>query len=390
MKFGIQTTTAGAIDQIDIDLNLAAEAQAAGAKHPLAYLDSKIPVAPGLPLPRQQVYLQMGLANPGITLKDALDGRAAIQAGLTGPTTNDGSVTGRLATQAYLFDAIENKLRASDYGIMGLFNRKAAAVDSINGTKFDRPIINMTRPEQGRSRAIAQLAEPASMMTLTVSDNSYKIPGTSIGLEYSDQAAASVSLPIVTLSVTRQAEVEALERVEGYLLSFLNGDTDFGMPALSAVPGAVKNAKTDFDSTLTAGNLSQKAWVGWLFNGSRSRRIDTIITDLAGALAIEGRSGRPTVQTDNATSPRIDVGMTVANPTWPDQVEIIISQSPNWPANTIVGFDSRYGYHVVNSTSMAYEAMQEFAIRRSTQMRWDSGSVAYRLYDSAWSVLTLS
>lgn len=390
MKFGIQTTTAGAIDQIDIDLNLAAEAQAAGAKHPLAYLDSKIPVAPGLPLPRQQVYLQMGLANPGITLKDALDGRAAIQAGLTGPTTNDGSVTGRLATQAYLFDAIENKLRASDYGIMGLFNRKAAAVDSINGTKFDRPIINMTRPEQGRSRAIAQLAEPASMMTLTVSDNSYKIPGTSIGLEYSDQAAASVSLPIVTLSVTRQAEVEALERVEGYLLSFLNGDTDFGMPALSAVAGAVKNAKTDFDSTLTAGNLSQKAWVGWLFNGSRSRRIDTIITDLAGALAIEGRSGRPTVQTDNATSPRIDVGMTVANPTWPDQVEIIISQSPNWPANTIVGFDSRYGYHVVNSTSMAYEAMQEFAIRRSTQMRWDSGSVAYRLYDSAWSVLTLS
>ena len=390
MKFGIQTTTAGAIDQIDIDLNLAAEAQAAGAKHPLAYLDSKIPVAPGLPLPRQQVYLQMGLANPGITLKDALDGRAAIQAGLTGPTTNDGSVTGRLATQAYLFDAIENKLRASDYGIMGLFNRKAAAVDSINGTKFDRPIINMTRPESSRSRAIAQLAEPASMMTLTVSDNSYKIPGTSIGLEYSDQAAASVSLPIVTLSVTRQAEVEALERVEGYLLSFLNGDTDFGMPALSAVAGAVKNAKTDFDSTLTAGNLSQKAWVGWLFNGSRSRRIDTIITDLAGALAIEGRSGRPTVQTDNATSPRIDVGMTVANPTWPDQVEIIISQSPNWPANTIVGFDSRYGYHVVNSTSMAYEAMQEFAIRRSTQMRWDSGSVAYRLYDSAWSVLTLS
>ena len=390
MKFGIQTTTAGAIDQIDIDLNLAAEAQAAGAKHPLAYLDSKIPVAPGLPLPRQQVYLQTGLANPGITLKDALDGRAAIQAGLTGPTTNDGSVTGRLVTQAYLFDAIENKLRASDYGIIGLFNRKAAAVDSISGTKFERPIVNMTRPEQGRSRAIAQLAEPASMMTLTVSDNSYKIPGTSIGLEYSDQAAASVSLPIVTLSVTRQAEIEALERVEGYLLSFLNGDTDFGMSALSAVPGAVKNAKTDFDSTLTAGNLSQKAWVGWLFNDSRSRRIDTIITDLAGALAIEGRSGRPTVQTDNATSPRIDVGMTVANPTWPDQVELIISQSPNWPANTIVGFDSRDGYHVVNSTSMAYEAMQEFAIRRSTQMRWDSGSVAYRLNDSAWSVLTLS
>ena len=108
------------------------------------------------------------------------------------------------------------------------------------------------------------------------------------------------------------------------------------------------------------------------------------------ALKIEAREGRWTTQSDNAKSKRIDTLESIVNPTWPDQVEIIVSQDPAWPANTCVGFDSRYGYHVVNSTTLAYEAMEQFAIRRSTKMRFDSGSVAYRLYDDAWSVLVLS
>lgn len=390
MKFGIITDNAGSIDQVDVDLALSAEAKDAGAKHTLAFLDDKVAVQAGLPTARQQVYAQMGLGRRDIKLKEALDGTVAVQAGLTGPTVNDGSVTGRLVTQAYLFDAIEGSLRATDYGILGLFNSKAAAVDSIAATKFDRPIINLSNAEGARSRAIAQLAEPTRMLTLTVSDNSYKIPGTSIGIEYSDQAAASVSLPIVTLSIQRQAEVEAMERVEDYLLAFLNGDSDFGMVALSAVSGAVKGAKADYDSTLTVGKLSQKAWVGWLLGATKYRRIDTVITNLAGALAIENRSGRPTVQTDDGTSKRIDVGMSVVNPTWPDKVDVIISQDASWPDNKIVGFDSRYGYHVVNSTVLAYEAQEAYTMRRSTKMRFDQGSVAYRLYDQAWTVLDLT
>lgn len=392
MKFGIITDNNGGVDQVEIDLALVADAKASGAKHPLAHLDNTVATAEGLPTARQQVYAQMGLHRRDIKLGEAMDATVyATQMGLTGPTTADGSITGRLVTQAFLFDAIEGTLRSNDYGILGIFNSRAAQVDSIAATKFDRPIFNLKRAEGPRSRAIAQLAEPARMLTLTVSDNSYKIPGTSIGIEYSDQFAQSTTLPILTMSINRQAEEEAMERVEDYLLSFLNGDTDIGMAALASVSGAVKNAKTDFDTALTtAGTLSQKAWVNWLFAGSRYRQIDTIITDMAGALAIEQRSGRPTVQTDNATSKRIDVGMDILNPTWPDEVKIVISQDPSWPTNTIVGFDSRYGYHVVNSTVLAYEGMEQFAIRRSTKMRFDQGSVAYRLYDQAWSVLTLT
>lgn len=383
-KFKIQDAT-GALAEVEVDMALFRAASDAGHAHGLRQLDATIQTAPEGLTASQQVYAQLGLHRKDVSFAHALN-----MTGYSAASTQDNSITGRLVTQAFLMDAIEASLRSSDYGITGLFNRKAAVTDSINGTKFERPILNYSRPAAGRSKGIAQLSEPTSMLLLTASDKSFKIAGSSIGIEYSDQVANSVSLPIVTLSMQRQAEEEALERVEDQLLNFLNGDTDLDMVALASVTGAVKNAKTDYDSTLTAGKLSQTAWVGWLFNNSRKRRIDTVVTDLAGALAIENRSGRPNVQGDNATSKRIDTLESVVNPTWPDRVEVIISQDPSWPANTIMGFDSRYGYHVVTSTSMAYSAMEEFAIRRSTKMRIDTGSIAYRLYDDAWSVLTLT
>lgn len=376
----------GQTQQVKIDLQTLAEAKAGGFKHIPAMLNARFPMAAGKPTAAQQLYAQMGAGMKGVKLNYAFQG----QGFNAGAVTEDGSVAGRLVALPYLMDVIENKLTSSDYGIKGVFNSKAAVVESISGTKFERPILNFSRPEGARSRAISQLSEPASMLTLTSSDKSWKISGSSIGMEVSDEAAAAVNLDIVQLSMARQAEVEELERIEQQMLAFLNGDTDLDMSALSSVTGAVKNAKTDFDSSLTVGTLSQKAWVNWLFYGSRVRRIDTVITNLAGALAIEGRAGRPVVTGDNATSKRIDTLESVVNPSWPDQVDVVISQDPNWPANTIVGFDSRYGYHVVSSTTLAYSAMEQFAIRRSTKYRVDTGSISYRLFDEAWQVLTLT
>lgn len=376
----------GAVSEIDVNLEFFRAASDSGYAHGLRKLDDMVVTSKDQPTASQQVYAQLGLHRKDTTLKQAFDMTA-----YQGASTQDGGVTGRLVTQAFLMDAIESSLRSTDYGITGIFSKKAAVVDSINGTKFERPILNYLKPSEGRSKPTAQLSEPTSMILLTVSDKSYRISGTSIGIEYSDQLASSVSLPIVTLSMQRQAEEDALARVEYQLLSFLNGDTDLDMVALSSVSGAVKNAKVDFDSTLTvAGTLSQKAWMGYLFQNSRKRKIDTVVTDLAGAMAISGRSGRPTISDDNNKSKRIDSLDNVINPSWPDVVDVIISQDPNWPANTIMGFSSMYGYHIVNSTSMSYSAVEEFAIRRSTKMRVDQGSIAYRLFDDAFSVLTLT
>lgn len=377
MKFGIVDHT-GATHQMEVDLGLFRAAADEGSKHGLAQLDKLVFTGDKAPTAAQQVYAQMGIGlRP---MSDILDGRFQ-----GASVTEDGSIAGRLAIQAFLMDSMEDKLRESDYGIVSLFNSKAARVDTINATKFDRPLFNYSNPEAGKARSIAQLAEPASMLSITVSDVSYKITGTSIGMEISDEAARSINIDLVAVAMTRQAEEAAVDYAESSYRAFLSGDTDVGQAALAGV-----TAKS-LDATIAAnGVLSQVAWVKWLFANSRKRKITTVVTDLAGALAIEGRTGRPNVQGDNAKSPRIDTLDTVVNPTWPDRVDVIISQDPNWPANTIMGFDDRYGYHVVNSSVLAYNAVEQFAIRRSTKVRVDTGTLAYRLYDDAFSTLLLT
>lgn len=376
MKFGI-IDHSGSTHQMEVDLGLFRAASEEGAKHGLALLDKQVYVGENKPTAAQQVYAQMGIATRPVA--DLLEGKFA------GAVTDDGSISGRLALQAYLMDAMEDKLRENDYGIVGLFNSKAARVDTINATKFDRPLFNYSKAEAAKARAIAQLSEPASMLSITVSDVSYRIAGTSIGMEISDEAARAINADLVALAMTRQAEEAATDYAEGAYLSFLQGDADMGMAALSGVTAQSLDA-----AVTTAGSLSQKAWVKWLFANSRKRKIDTVVCNLDTALAISNRTGRPTVTGDNATSKRIDTLDSVVNPTWPDQVDVIVSQDPSWPANTILGFSSAVGYHVVNSSVLAYNAVEQFAIRRSTKVRVDTGTIAYRLYDDAFSVLLLT
>jgi hypothetical protein len=377
MKIGI-IDSSGATHQADLNLELFRAAGMTGHKHGLAKLNNDIYTAAGHPTAAQQIYAQMGFGSTN--LFHAMSGEY-----FAGAVTDDGSIAGRLAMQAYLMDATENKLRDNDYGIIGLLNSKAAKVDTIAATKFDRPQFDYSRPEAGKARATSQLSEPAMMLSITTSDKSYKIAGTSIGMEISDEASKAINLDLVALAMTRQAEEAAIDYAEGAFLSFLQGDADAGMAALGAV-----TAKS-FDNSITAaGVLTQDAWMAFMFAGSRHRRIDTIITDLAGAKAIQNRLGRPVVTGDNGTSPRIDTLESILNPTWSKKVDIIVSQDPAFPAHTICGFDSRYAYHVVNSSVLSYNAMEQFAIRRSTKVRVDTGVLAYRLYDQAWSVMTLT
>lgn len=326
-----------------------------------------------------------GIAPP--TLDAILNGRPKVEAGVI---VKDAVPASRILFPLFQMAAVEDKLRNSDYGILSLFNSAAAVVDTINHDRFERPVLNFSRPEAARSRAIAQLSEPASMLSITASDKSWRITGTSIGLEASDEALRIASLDLVTMAMTRQAETEMMERVEGYMLSFLNGDTDLDMVALSSVSGSTATAQS-FDSAITtAGALTQKAWVKWLFNNSRKRKITHVICNLDTALLIEGRTNRPTVNTDFGTSKRIDTLESIINPMWPDQVKVLITMDPSFPANTILGFDSSYGYHVVNSSILNYSAAESYAMRRSTKYRIDTGMIAYRLFDEAWSVMTLT
>jgi hypothetical protein len=311
--------------------------------------------------------------------------------GLSAATiVRDAIPTSRIIFPAFTMSAIEDKLRNNDYGVVAQYNSMAASVDTIANDRFERPILNFDKPEAARSKAISQNAEPNTMLSITVSDKSWRITGKSIGLTISDQAIRNTPLDLVTLAMTRQYETEMVEEVEDSLLAFRNGDVDIDMAALSTVSGAVTKANALDTTIITAGALTQKAWVKWLFANNRQRTIRYVITDIDGAMAIENRTGRPTVQGDNATSPRIDTGMSIVNPAWPEQVRVFISQDPNWPADTILGFDNNYGFAVVNSSMLAYEAAESYAMRRSQSFRMDRGSVSYRLFDAAWAELSLT
>ena len=343
-----------------------------------------VPDGKGHPTVLNQIAAQMGV-NPRSTLKEVMSG--GVHAATTG---GDAAITGRLLVTAMLLPVIENQMREDRSGYASMLRQHAALNINLPGTRWDRPILDFKRPENSRPQPVAELAEPVRMLTIKSSQKSSALLGEAIGIEFSDQALQNSTIDFISLSMRRQAEESANEVAMAHILSLLNGDADVGMAALATVVRGGAAVASTLDSAAGSGKLTQTAWVKWLWRNNLRRTITTVVTDFDGALAIENRLGRPTVQTDDAKSKRIDVLTNVVNPNWPNQVDIIITQDPSWPANTIVGFDKSYGYSYVSSAALNYSAMESLAIRRSTRMRIDQASAVDRFMNDAWDILDIS
>ena len=379
--------------EVDVNQGTFAAMKLSGAPTVLHHIESQLNSAPkasaGTVL--QQVAYQMGI-TPNTSLADATSG-----AGYRGPegaqaasVGGDGSVTGRLVTQAILFQAIENHLRDDLTGYSRLLADNAAIKRSITSTRWETPVLNFKRPANSRPQPIAQLSEPARMLTLTTSMKANAIMGDSIGIEYSHEVAKNVTIDVISLSLKRQAEESSAARAMYQIMSLLNGDVDYAMPALATIiPGGAAQAST-LDPAATGGVLTQAAWIKWLWRNNLRRTITTVVTDLAGALAIENRVDRPKTSNEKIASNRIDTLESVINPRWPDRVDVIITQDPSWPSGTILGFDKRFGYNHITSTAIDYQAVEEDLIRKGTRMRFDTGSAIERYMNDAWDMLVLA
>ena len=343
-----------------------------------------VPDGKAHPTVLNQIAAQMGV-NPRSTLKEVMSG--GVHAASTG---GDASITGRLLVTAMLLPVIENQMREDRSGYAAMLRQHAALNINLPGTRWDRPILDFKRPENSRPQPVAELAEPVRMLTIKSSQKSSALLGEAIGIEFSDQALQNSTIDFISLSMRRQAEESANEVAMAHILSLLNGDVDVGMPALASVVRGGAAVASTLDSAAGSGKLTQTAWVKWLWRNNLRRTITTVVTDFDGALAIENRLGRPTVQTDDAKSKRIDVLTNVVNPNWPNQVDIIITQDPNWPSNTIVGFDKAYGYSMVSSAALNYSAMEALAMRRSVRLRIDQASAVDRFMNDAWDILDIS
>lgn len=304
--------------------------------------------------------------------------------------TREGVPVSRLLFPAVMMDVIEDKLQRDYSTNPNALDMLVGLEDSIQGDRWERAVLNFSRPEAARSGPVAQLAMPNQMLSITASDKSMRIPSWGISMEISEQAQKNTTLDLVGLAVGRQAAVEANERAQAYILSLLNGDTDYSMSALSAISGKVQKASS-FDATIaTAGTLTYKAWISWLIQRSTFRSIDTVVTDMGGLLSLRAMFAAERVASgykDNPTG--MDLNVTVANPMWPTTVKVVLTTDTNWPANTIMGLDTRYAVHRVNSLTAQYSAIESFALKRSTALRIDKGEIIYRLFDEAFEVLTL-
>jgi len=307
-----------------------------------------------------------------------------------GPITrNDGSGSntpaGRLLFPEIIMRTIESELRESNDDFLNGWESMIAQTASISGPKFDQPIINVTGPEGSESNPISQLAAPDAMVSITVADVSKSIPTKSIGLMISDEAQSATTLDLVTLAMAAQARGERIRMVENHISAIVAGSVDLGESALPSV-----QAKS-FDSAITAaGTITHKGLIKYLRQSYQKRSLNRIVCDIDTALAIEGRSGKPTrdtVLTKDGTA--FPTGMTVDNLLVNDP-SILIVDTGVIGANTILGLDSRFAIRRVINVQAQYSAIENFLMRRATGFRVDYGEVAHRLYDDAFSVTTLT
>ena len=354
-------------------------------------LNSQFPTPQGMPTASEQLFAQCGLyrtadLKSGIKpakIRDILDG-----GGLSAAGTAPGSTgISRFVAPAAILAGVQNDIYEDRSGVLAQFMNLVAFTQSVAGNRYEKPVFNYDPARNSRAKPVAQLAEPTSIGLLTVGEQSGTIPIFASGLEISDQAMDYFGFAEVQKCMSIMATYDIAERADGWLLSMMAGDADHGMAALSG--DQVEKAVTIDSAIAAAGVLTQKAWIKWIAKHSKRAPITHVITDIDGALAIQNRIGRPTANTDNQTSQRMDTIEVVMDPLWPSNLPIYIVTDANWPVNTILGISKPNAIVLHESSTANYSSVEQFVTRRSTKFRIDYGAVAARFYTRAFHRLNL-
>ena len=404
-KFNIQT----AQGQQEIDFDVTAYRAAGEANQSLSqHLETQYPSANDCGSTFEQCMQQSGMfirgdRSAGLhppTMKQVLDGGMKMDAAsiVRNDGSNNNTVTGRLLFPEVIMQIMESELSESHDDLLRGYDSMIATTAFVTSPKVDQPVINVTAPlaDKYRSQPVAQLSEPAALITITLAERSHRIPTKSIGLTISDQALEATSLDLVGIAMTQQAGQERIRVIEdaisGMIAATADVDTDPDGVGLTAF-----QAKALDDTLDTIGTISQKAWVHFLRDNYRKMTISHIMCDIDTALAIENRIGRPTMYgigdgsslSDDPRSPRIDALFSIENLglTAP---RVLLLDTALIGANTVVGLDSRYAIRRIVNVNAAYSAIEEYVMRRATSFRVDYGEISHKLMADAWSKMTLT
>jgi len=293
-----------------------------------------------------------------------------------------------------LLETVEASLKKKTAPAVQAFNSLLAKERTVPGKEFKRAIVNYSGdrgPEDFEWKRTAQNSDPSIMLSITASDVSRNIPTYSMGMQVSAEAMLISGVDMIADPLERFfSEAEYNDWIANLAL-LLNGDPDGVVSDMDDNTAVLPQTKANvYDPSISAaGELTQKAWLKWLYHGTLFATKNKIICDFDAALAVDKRLGRPT-NIENNSMDRLDVPFKVIYPAFQDSIEVIVMPEGSWPANTILGIDSNWAIEKVNSLFANYQAVQEMILSRSTMVRVDHGSVMYRLYTEAFDVLSLT
>lgn len=335
--------------------------------------------------PIDQMMSQAGLMDshpaakfrmPALTLAEL-----AADSSFRRPDGSDNSLGQRLLYPQMIMETLVADARIDDGGdIIGIWESLIAVNRNLNGQRVDQPIIDTRGPDTSRSGRIAQLAEPETMIGITVGQKSYRIPTQSIGLLVSDEALQATTIDLVRVVMAKQARGERIARAMAQLKSMVEGDEDLNMTALPVTK------ISQFDASITTnGVITKRAYIKWLHSVRKSASITRVLTDIDTALDVDDGLLPKVVGVDASKIATPWGGANLAIP----QPTIVPLDDDVFGTGLLVGVDPTAAIQRFINVQANYDAIEKYVMRKATGFRVDFGEMAVRLYDDAWSVVSL-
>jgi len=390
---------AGKLVEIELnDLSLYREAMAKKISF-RQLVNQKYPTVAGGPDTFMQMCKSAGLrfkkdeetGIPAANLLEILEPQAA-----GGQFTDTSGISpSRILFPAAILEVIEDALQGKQNVATAAFDSIVGYNQTISTSKFEQPVLSYGTakgPESSQFSQISQNTRPNLMLSLTASDVTRKVPTSSIGMEISREALAGTSLDLVALTMARFYKLADYNEWLTQISLMLSGDPDATVTSFSAGTSALSSVTAaSYDSSIVAaGELTQKAWLAYLYNKSIRMTKTHIICDFPTMLAIENRADRPTNMHNNAMD-RVDVPFRIIYPAFQSSIDIIVVPTGTFATNTIIGLDATSpAIGKVVSTFSEYSAIEDVVMKKSTQLRVDRGWLSWRMWDDAFDILTLT
>lgn len=291
------------------------------------------------------------------------------------------NISARLLFPQVILETMRNYLVEDHEDFLNGYASMVGLTENVSSPRVDQPTIDTRSNENVSSGQISQLAEPPSLVEITVGDTTHRIPTDSIGLMVSDEALQATSMDLVNIAMSAHARGKRIRMVENDIKNMVQGDKDIGMSALTPVTAQ------SFDPAINAaGQISRKAWIKWLRSEYQKRSLNAVMMGLDTAIALDEAL---VAKNHSADSRETSVGFGISNLNIAAPRVLLVDDSVVG-AGRIVGLDTRYAIRRMVNVSASYEGIEEFVLRRAKAFRVDHGEMSRRLYDEAWSVMDLT